>query len=1362
MTRGVASFALALIAALCLIAAGTTRAAQADKEAADKEAVNGAVEEAKKPIRIAYLFSDGNVPGVIRSYEALLRERPDLKAALDIVWLSESAYEATAPEDMSDADVLVFDMMNERMLERFNAEHGLDLIADISAGGTVLAVGLGLLGEDIYREQGALLDQRAQSYWQNAGASNQLGLLKLAARKAGVEGLDLPEPELSLDFGFYYPDADGGRVFADWDAFDDFRRSKAAPVDGPRVAISFFKASYYTGDMGLIDALIAEIERRGAVAVPTFGYPGAIGFERMLLDEDGKPRADAALAANMQFSDDKASSLLNKIDIPVINIISLYGRSEADWRASPQGLSLFEGTFSLATPELAGAVAPTVVGTKEKETSNESGLTAIVTSPIDAQVTRAVSRALRYVDLRETPNAEKRVALMYYNYPPGKANIGASYLNVAESLARVLARMEQEGYDIGGAAPSTDDILTAITEKARNVLGAAQGELEALVASGDAVTVPMETYRGWLDGYAPALRDKIIADWGAPEDADLMALGEGETRKLVIPVVRFGKVTLLPQPARGWGEDLDALYHAKDLAPHHQYVAAYSWLRDDWRAHAIVHVGTHGTLEWLDGKAVGLNEEDAPDALIGDLPNPYIYNVDVVGEGLVARRRGAATIVDHMTPPFVKGQLTEDLAKLKEFVNDHTHNETKNPELAAAYQRQLKEQLVAMGIAKDLGFDPDATLNHDQFHEIEDYLYELQDELVPFGMHAFGRTPDDQAIASTVDAVVSADRSALPDARRVMRAEIDARIRMSPRCELDRLMEALDGRFVPTGVGGEPIRNPEAYPTGKNFVGIDPSKVPKPAAYEIGVKLAEDMLADHLADHGAYPEKVSFVIWGDETIRHEGVMEAQVFHLLGTRPVWNDRGKVVDVELIPRKELGRPRIDIVIASASEGLFSNVTTLMDKAVQLAKAQEEADNLVRRNYLATRVALMRMGRSEEEADRLAGVRIFDEPPGVHNLNTSKIVANSGSWDTDDGFANDYVRKMGHGYGNGSWGEAMPEVFRLNLAGVDKVVHSSSTTLYGGLDHDDMFMYVGGLAAAVGALSDAAPEIVVAETSDPGRPQMVGIDKFLGKEFRSRYVNPTWIMGMRKEGYAGAGAMREFVEYLWGWDATATATVDDQMWRETFETYVEDKHGLGMAAFFDDASPFAYQDIVARMIETTRKGYWSADEGTRARLLAEFIESVNAHGASCSEVTCGNPRLLAHILKEAPAAGVPAPAIASAQAAFEDLLDRTIDGAAQELVAFAARNDAAEAAESAGAREMLRNPDSAGAAAIAAAAPEALEGFLMQEEDRSDTPPTPMETPATEMRAIDLVWPPAAAFGLLMAWLFWPARRLKETAS
>ena len=1258
--------------------------------------------------QVTFVFSDGNMPGTILAYKALLEERPDLRGQVSLRFLTESVFDEVSPDDIMGADVLVMDVMNQEMLDRYNVAHDIDLIRDVSSSGTVLTVGQGILPRENYTDQGAVWDERAHAFWMGSGFSNQLGLIKQALVHAGITDLIVPEPQPALNFGYYYPDGPSGRVFATWEEFDDWRTLNGKKKPGAlRVAVGFYKADYYGGDTALLNAVIAEVERQGAEAIPVFGYPGAVAFEGLLLDPDGQARADTSLAFLFRFADFEAAKALERLNIPVVSMISLYGRSEAEWRESKTGLSIFEGTFQVAVPEIAGTVAPTVVGSHEKVVDEETGLTIVTRSPIASRVTVAVGRALRYGTLRVKSNAEKRLALMFYNYPPGKASIGASYLNVAESLATVLQGLRDEGYDLGLADLSAENVLEDITTKARNIGGYAPGELEALLAEQTAILVPIADYAEWLDGYAPAFRDKVIADWGDPADTTLMATNGPDGPSLVIPAVQYGNLIVMPQPARGKGEDDEKLYHAKDLAPHHQYVATYAWLRNSYGADAVVHFGTHGTLEWLDGKDMGLSAEDASDALMADLPDIYIYNVDVVGEGLVARRRGMATLIDHMVPPFTQGGLYPELAALSESINDYDNNLHKNPELSLAFADAIREQVIELGIAKDLGLDlPDAgALDDAMVHEIQDHMVGLRSQNIPYGLHAFGRVPEKEFRDSTIDAIVSVDRSLLPNDAEVLAADMEERIVASGPREMASLLGALSGGFVPTGAGGEPIRNPDSYPTGNNFYGVDPDKIPKEAAWTLGVKLADQMLADHLEQNGRYPQKISFVIWGDETMRHEGIVESQIFHLLGTRPVWDVRGNVVGVDIVPRAQLGRPRVDIVIASAAEGMFNNVTLLMDEAVQRVKVIEEAENYVRDHYLETKSILMENGRSEEDADKLAGVRIFDEPPGTFELNTSNIIAASGTWDSDQAMTDEYLMKMGHGFGNGFWGEPMEDVFRLALSGTEKVVHSSSTMLYGALDNDDFYMYMGGLAAAVRNIDGTTPEMLVTNTRDPGNAEMTSIDKFIGTEFRSRYVNPTWIEGMKKEGYAGAGEMRAFVEYLWGWEATAREVIDDPMWQESFEVYVEDKHQLGMEDFFEESSPFAFQDLTARMIETVRKDYWDADIETETRLLEEYIDSVNRHGVGCAEHTCGNPRLSQYVLERALAVGIPVPAIEGFTEAMEQAIGMSILSGALAAEDFVRQNEALF-------------EDSAVPEEISSVPP--IEGFMMTETRSSQNAP------------------------------------------
>jgi cobaltochelatase CobN len=968
-------------------------------------------------------------------------------------------------------------------------------------------------------------------------------------------------------------------------------------------------------------------------------------------------------------------------------------------------LSTFESVFQIAIPELSGVVAPTVVGTEEKRMDTALGAEVVTAQPLPERVEMAVMRVKRYLELQRKPNSEKRVALIYYNYPPGKANIGASYLNSLRSIAAVLQKLKAEGYDVGNGPLTEEEVTRRALSGGRNVGSYAPGDLEAMVEAGKVIRVPASVYRKWFESLPAAYREQVAKDWGEPDVAEGMWLDSWRGLELIVPAVLYGKVAVLPQPDRGFGQNLEKLYHSMDTTPPHHYAGVYRWLKDQFKADALVHVGTHGTLEWLSGKTMGLTESDAPDVMISDLPNVYLYNVDVVGEGLVAKRRGMASIVDHMIPPLKKGGLYGDYARVSELANDYESAIHKSPRLAAAIAEELRDKLDALGVSKELGLSERAKpLTHDDSHRIEDYFSNLKNQNMPYGLHTFGWTPPENLRVSTVEAIMEPDRGLNVIRRAQMAKDMDERIKASGPRELTQMVAALNGRYIAAGTGNDPVRNPDSLPTGTSFYGLDPSKVPKKSAWELGVKLADEMLLQHLRRDGRYPKKVAFVIWGTETLRHEGVAESQFLHLIGTRPVWNERGKVIDVEVVSRARLGRPRVDVVVSSAADGMFGQLTELMDKAVQKVNLLEESDNYVRRHTLENAQQLARKGHSDREALRRASIRIFDEPPGQYNLNVARIVQNSGTWENEGAITNDYFRKMGHGFGNGSWGESMEDAFRLALSGTEKIVHSRSSTLYGTLDNDDFFMYAGGLAQAVRALDGKSPELLVADLQRFGKERLTPISEFMGQEFRSRSTNPLWIEGMMKEGYAGAHEMRSQMENLWGWQVTLPESVGQDKWDEMYRTYVEDQHALGLTEWFERHSPFARQDMIARLLEASRKGAWQPDPQAVARLAREYVASVKANGLSCSVLTCQNPALAQFTIEQGRVAGLPDVALRAFEETLERVTRKNLQDAANEMREFVADTER---------RHGER------AASVSAAVPDGVEqvkGKLMQKQSEA----------------------------------------------
>ena len=315
--------------------------------------------------------------------------------------------------------------------------------------------------------------------------------------------------------------------------------------------------------------------------------------------------------------------------------------------------------------------------------------------------------------------------------------------------------------------------------------------------------------------------------------------------------------------------------------------------------------------------------------------------------------------------------------------------------------------------------------------------------------------------------------------------------------------------------------------------------------------MAKELIEGYKQRHGSYPDKLTFVLWAVETIRHEGVMESQIMYLMGIKPKWDERGRVIGVAAIPRSELGRPRIDVTIVPSGlyRDLFSNLMALLDKAVTLAKEQNEEDNILRANVQRMKKMLMEKGIQEDMAERLATVRIFTEPPGAYGTGLAQVIPLSNTWDNEKQVADVYFMRLSHMYGQGFWGNKVRNeelgvksdedvsltIFKNVLSGSKVAVHSRSGNVYATLDNDDFFQYLGGTAMAIRAVDGKTPEVYVTNMSNPKMPKQETLEKFMGREMRSRYLNPEWIKAMMKEGYAGARFINEVTANLWGWQVT-----------------------------------------------------------------------------------------------------------------------------------------------------------------------------------------------------------------------------------
>ncbi|WP_025324037.1 cobaltochelatase subunit CobN [Deferrisoma camini] len=1187
-------------------------------------------------------------------------------------------------------------------------------------------------------DAGFRFDPGVRAYYAFPSEANVRNLVRLvAARDLGVTA-DHEPPDLPPDTFLYHPDAPG--PFPDMDGYLAWYRSSGHLREGALWSlVTAFPTYVIEGKRAPLDALVRAYERRGinvAVLAGSFTTAGTEHFARLVSRSPLDARLGSVTAFNLTFSSILSSdllSVLDRTDVPVLNAQYLFFTPGDAWAASPRGMSPAEIALQFSTPELTGLIEPTVVGVKEPVTDQAGREIGYAYVPVAAQVERLARRAARWHALRTTPNRDKRLFLMFYNHGAGKQNIGASYLNVFRSITRILERLRREGYDVGDGRISEDLVQDLLMKGARNIGSWAPGELDRLMARGDVVTVPVARYREWLRDLPPAFVAGVERDWGPPEGSTIMV----KDGAFVLPVVRLGNLWLGPQPSRGWADDPEKLFHSTTLYPHHQYVAFYLWLQHELRPDALISLGTHGTHEWLPGKQAGLSPSCPPEVLLGDIPSVYPYIVDDVGEGIQAKRRGRAAVVDHATPPFRRAGLYRETATLAGLISEYR---------AASSDRVRDERLERIrrlarqtGLMKELGI---AELDADGLETLEHHLMALRTELVPYGLHTFGESPSGEALRETAEAV--AEHGGEP-ARAV--AE---RLEACGPAELDRLVRALRGGYVPPGPGNDPVRNPESLPTGRNFYGFDPDKVPSREAYAAGRKAAEDLIRSYRAKHdGAFPDRVGIVLWSVETIRDEGIDVAQALHLMGMRPVWDHRDKVTGVEPIPGAALGRPRVDVLLQMS--GLFRDtfpaVALLLDRAVKQAAALTDVENYVRRNTERLREALVRRGVDPEEARRLSTVRLFSAEPGAYGTQVSQMTAASGQWEDPDTIADAFIERVSFAYSSEFWGRRLTGVYRDQLAGVDATVHSISSNLYGTLDNDDMFQFLGALSMAVRRVSGKDPDVFVSMQRVRGRGRVEDLARTLGTELRARYWNPRWIEGMEAEGYAGAREIEKFVEYLWGWQVTTPAAVGEDRWEETYRVYVEDDRGLGLKAFFEKANPWAYQSITARMLEAVRKGYWDADPAVVRRLAVEHATNLLQHGVACCDHTCNNPLLNQMIVNVLSVPGVMAPELVREfKLAVERATGQTLELRAEAVKKAVARVEAGFRADAAPERppEPEAGPEARKPADRPGEGRERVEGYRMEEvKDPADT--TRLSSSGVQWLAAVFVLVLLAFFGL-----------------
>uniref|UniRef100_UPI0035B3313D cobaltochelatase subunit CobN n=1 Tax=Zoogloea sp. TaxID=49181 RepID=UPI0035B3313D len=1128
------------------------------------------------------------------------------------------------------------------------------------------------------------LARRLHAYYVNGGRLNIDGFYAtLSAHLAGKATSGIADPIVFPKSGIYHPDHPG-LVF---DSPTPYLHWKRTAPGAPVIAIALHQQYIAAEQTAFIDDLIRRIEKAGAVALPIYSPVMDPDAVRRMLRIDGRILANALINTQIMLNPEGRRAEFAELGIPVVQAMPYRKGDEAAWAADPQGITLMDVPFYLAQAEYAGVTDIQIAAATRKSDDQ--------IAPIAAQADAVVGKALRLARLQTQANKDKRVTLFFWNYPPGEKNLSASFMNLPRSLVATLAALKAHGYTT--ETPGETELTLSLQRLLAPYYQPAgdNSALESLLRDDLAEHLPLAAYRRWLSTQPDSVRKQLQERWGEPERSSMVVVHRGQPG-FVIPRLRLGHLALLPQPPRGerWEDKEKALYHSTSAAPSHFYMAAYLWAREQARSDALIHFGTHGSQEWLPGKERGLSVSDFPMLAVGDLPVFYPYIVDNIGEATQAKRRGRATIISHLTPPFAPAGLHAALTA----IHDQLHAWLAQDE--GAVKDKIRAQFIAAvrkeHIDRDLGWTDERI--HKDFpifvSAVHDHLHELARTAQPLGLHTFGQGAGEDGRTATVLMMVSkdfwegvagpdeeadellvgdytrlkastpyqrlkailqgrAELSALPPKARAAAEQARkwyAALDASP--EISALLAGLEGRHIPTSYGGDPIKNPDALPTGRNLYGFDPSRVPTQAAWAAGREAFDQLLATHRSKAGKAPQKLTFTLWSVETMRHFGLLEAQALWAMGVEPVWDAGGRVEDVRLIPRETLGRPRVDVVLSATGlyRDHFPNVMRLLAKAAKLAAEADEADNPVAANTRRIAASLRARGWNEAQATNAAQTRIFSSESGRYGTGLDDAALATDTWkgkaEGDRKLARLYLSRMQFAYGpdESQWGQpgaGGENLYAAHLKGTEGAVLSRTSNLYGMLTTDDPFQYLGGIALAVRHLDGKAPELYISNLRGQAGGKVEGAAGFLAKELATRNFHPGYIQGLMKEGYASTLQVLDGINNFSGWQSVAREIVRDDQWQEFVDVYVRDKHRLGLKDWFERQNPHALAQSIERMLEAARQGYWKADKATVDELKARYRELANRHQVKTDNTAL--PAFVGFGLAQAaprPSAAAPAP--------------------------------------------------------------------------------------------------------------------------
>ena len=1132
-------------------------------------------------------------------------------------------------------------------------------------------------------------------YWLGGSSENLESMLLMLAKDftgADVKEGAVAEPVLIPDKGIWHPMAPDNAVFesiAEYDAWYDKVHCPAAGIDAKTavtVGLVLQKSHINTRDENHYVALISELEARGCKVVCIFS--GGLDFSgpvdeffyrsyNRAVDTVINLTGFALVGGPASQDHPKAIATLKGLDVPYIVAVPLVFQSYEEWQDSELGLHPVQVALQVSLPEIDGSIEPIIYAGREGATGRSV--------PLADRVELLANRALKWASLSKKKNADKKISITVFSFPPDKGNVGtAAYLDVFGSIYAVMKEMRDAGYDVGDFTDVKDS---------RELMELVLHDVEAQINSPELNvehTMSVEEYQR-LCPYAKDLEE----NWGpAPghlnsDGANLLVFGK-----------KLGNIFIGVQPSFGYEGDPMRLLFSKSASPHHGFAAYYTYVEKVFNADAVLHFGTHGSLEFMPGKQVGMSGACYPDRLINNIPNLYYYAANNPSEATIAKRRSYSATISYLTPPAENAGLYKGLKELGELVSSYQglrENESRggaivNSIVAAARSCNLDRDVPDLPTEEEDA----AALSVDQRDEIVGKVYrtlmEIESRLLPCGLHTIGVPPTaTEAVATLVniagidrpednikslprliaasvgreieDVYRNANAGVLTDVellQKITEATREATTAMVQQStdstgrvtevaplfaglsnmlgggspwkkvltkagfsvkedeltplfeylqfclkqvvadnEVGSLLSALDGKYILPGPGGDPIRNPDVLPTGKNMHGLDPQAIPTTAAVDVAKVVVDRLLERMKEDSGAYPQSVAFTLWGTDNIKTYGESLAQVLMLLGVRPVADSLGRVNKLELIPLEELGRPRVDVIVTCSGvfRDLFINQMNLMDRAVKMAA---EADEPLEMNYV--RAHAIEQAKEFGVSVRDAATRVFSNAAGSYSANVGLTLENGG-WEDEQQLQDQFLNRKGYAFNSDKPGEMdlQTDLFKASLKTADLTFQNLDSSEISLTDVSHYFD--SDPTKVVSSLRDdkKKPASFIADTTT-ANAQVRTLSETMRLDARTKLLNPKFYEGMLNSGYEGAREITKRLKNTMGWSATS-GEVDNFIYEDANDTFIKDEE---MRQRMLDTNPNAFRDMVTTFLEANGRGYWDTDE-ENLELLQELYQEV-----------------------------------------------------------------------------------------------------------------------------------------------------------